>query len=152
MDGLVNRDDFLGILCFDKWVDSTARRAVFHSHVCPHTSRKQGYMATMLHNSHAVFGQQRALIDPPRSGLYKDPYVYRDVTGLYSFEKWRCALESMSGQDMLAARKAIPAEWCPGEALRLDGLLEQLDRKKSRIVELLSHTRYSSPHLVPRWF
>jgi hypothetical protein len=143
-----NRDDFLGMLVFDKWTCNTnGRQAVFFRE-----TGKSRYQARMIDHGFCFNAGEWNFPDAPLRGLYARQRVYDSVVGLSSFERWLASLESAAMVDALdAAGKQIPPEWYDFDMDALYALLERLDRRRSQVPEQLELARQSSRQPFPNW-
>jgi len=57
----------------------------------------------------------------------------------------------MSVDVLVQAADAIPPEWYESDRSRLDELIERLDKRRSRIREMVSSVCNSSAGIFPNW-
>jgi hypothetical protein len=143
-----NRDDFLGMLVFDKWTCNTnGRQAVFYRE--PGRSR---YYAKMIDQGFCFNAGEWNFSDAPLRGLYSRQRVYDSVTGISSFERWLAILESNAILDALDdAGKKIPPAWYESDMDALYTLLERLARRRTQVREQIEQARNSSRQPFPNW-
>jgi hypothetical protein len=88
---------------------------------------------------------------PPANLFNCRTVVYDSVTGLDGFEPWLSKLESHIDLAMLTAiAKDIPPEW-HGSETELLALLERLDRRRTRVRDMLLATRRLARKPFPNW-
>ncbi len=154
IDWVANIDDFLGILCFDKWVGNLHRQVVFYRDTMnpvASTVRHAGYLACMIDHSAAFCGRNWTFHDQPELGVYPQHAVYRNVNGLDSFQEWIKAISLLPDKALVDAYQSVPADWRMGEERRLDDLLTRLGTRRNKIPELLCRTKSEHPALFPHW-
>ena len=143
-----NLADFLGMLVFDKWTCNTnGRQAIFFLE--PGRSR---YQAMMVDQGFCFNAGDWTFPDAPLRGLYARLRVYESVRGIQSFEPWLERLEKKITVAVLdEAAKEIPPEWYNLEQQALFGLLEQLDRRRKRVPDLILEAKKSYRQPFPDW-
>lgn len=142
-----NRKGFLGMLVFDKWTCNTDRRQVVFY-------RQDGctqYSAVMIDQGFCFNSTEWNFPDSPLCGRYSLPEVYDSVRGIDSFEPWLTRLESEIDEDSLAAAaEGIPQAWHEADGCAVAELLDRLNRRRSRVRELL-WSLWKSSQMFPRW-
>jgi hypothetical protein len=143
-----NRQDFIGMLVFDKWTCNTdGRQAVFFR-----PRREEQLLALMIDQGFCFNSTEWSFPDAPRRGRYRREGTYDCVTGIDAFEPWLSHLESGIDVDaLLAAAKDIPPEWLVGETESFLKLLETLDRRRKLVRGLLYSMRNACRDLFPNW-
>ena len=90
--------------------------------------------------------------DAPLRGLYTRNRVYQGVTGMESFRPWLARLEKNYWDRVLdELSREIPPEWYADDYDALLRLLEQLERRRSRVPELILDSKKSSRQPFPNW-
>jgi len=142
---VANLTAFCGALAFDKWVcNRDSRQAVFH--------KKYGavkYKAQFIDHGHC-FGGIWGFIDI-RSGTYPRHCVYRQVRGWASFEPWLTQIEEISADTIWGSASTIPTEWYDDDRIALEELVTQLERRRSRVREIIVAFRNSDGKPFPNW-
>ena len=156
---VMNRDQFLGTLAFDKWAgNSDARQAVFFRATvktywpdAPVAPTRKGFLAWMIDHGYLFDGPHWEFVDSPLQGLYHRKLVYDSVTGLDSFEPWIARIEAMPESVADEAVRAMPAEWIADDHDALMRLLERLWRRRKRTAELVCAMASSKLKPFARW-
>jgi hypothetical protein len=148
MSRVTNLVDFAGMLVFDKWTCNTdGRQTVF--------VRDAGlgeYGAVMIDNGCCFNAAEWNFPDGPLHGLYWLPCAYHGVRGIESFEPWLQRLERDIDKDWLQhVADEIPREWCPEDATKLPALIDKLERRRSRVRELLRSACAGTPKHFRNW-
>jgi hypothetical protein len=152
MRALENLADFAGMLVFDKWTGNTdGRQAIFNRQ-----EAHQHFRATMIDQGYCFNGTKWNFPDPPLRGclhgcLYGSA-AYASYRGFDAFEPWLGRLENdISEQILLEAGNEIPTEWYERDARALARLLENLDRRRKCVRDLLWTLLKASPQSFPQW-
>jgi hypothetical protein len=142
IDKVINRDQFLGMLAFDRWVgNSDFRQAVF---VSDRSGPERAFLAMMIDHGLSFGGDQWTFVDSAIAGYYVNGAVYRNVRSINDFEPWLSQIQCFSESYLQISRQSIPAEWSENDAEQLDSLLDQLLRRRPRVPELLAMCRILS--------
>jgi HipA-like kinase len=143
-----NLADFAGMLVYDKWTCNTnGRQAVFF--VEPGRSH---YQAMMIDQGFCFNAGEWNFPDAPLRGIYLRHCVYEQVSGIDSFATWLARLEERMNRTVLGEiADEIPPEWYDDSYEELGELLEQLDRRRSRVRELIVAARDSGRQPFPNW-
>ena len=143
-----NLQDFAGMLVFDKWTCNTdGRQTIFY-----HTEKNAPFQAVMIDQGFCFNAAEWNFPDAPMRGLYPRRVVYEHVRGLDDFEPWLSRLESELDWTVLTEiAQTIPPEWYESDAQSLERLLERLDRRRSRVRELLWDTWRTRQDVFPNW-
>jgi hypothetical protein len=168
--GVDNLCDFAGMLVFDKWTCNTdGRQTVFFERPdCCGTSLQQAHAddplpsageplapvryAMMIDQGFCFNAGEWNFPDAPLRGLYARNAVYDGITGMDSFAPWLERLEQKITERMLdELAKGIPPEWYDHDRDALSRLLEQLQRRRQRVSELLMSARNSNRQPFPHW-
>jgi hypothetical protein len=154
-----NRDDFLGMLVFDKWAaNADSRQAVFFrarakswTPLKGDTPARVGFFAQMIDHGFVFNGPHWEFPDSPMQGLYFRTSVYADVRSLDSFQPWLAMAENLPSEVLDTAWKEIPRQWLAGDEDALEALLETLFRRRSCIPQLITDIHRAKPNLFPNW-
>jgi hypothetical protein len=143
-----NLVDFAGMLVFDKWTCNTdGRQVVF--------VRDQGeleYRVVMIDNGFCFNAGEWNFPDAPLRGLYGHSCAYAAIEGIESFRPWLQLLESKIDKLWLTQiADEIPRDWYSQRPNRLYALMDQLERRRLLVVELLRSTWARSPRHFQNW-
>jgi HipA-like kinase len=145
---IVNVADFSGMLVFDKWTCNTDGRQV----IFVRSEKAWEYKALMIDNGFCFNAGEWNFPDAPLRGLYVRPFVYQSVTGLESFEPWLELLKKKMDRQFLEQQaNDVPAEWYAGDQDSMMRLLDQLERRRNRVEELLLAAWRARPLSFPNW-
>lgn len=155
LERVTNLDHFLGILVFDKWTCQTdGRQAVLvpHSSSDPQGSVARLYRVMMIDQGLCFGGCSWGFPDAPLRGLYPIRSVYRNVTGIESFDPWLDPLESrLSLSDLYRDALQIPQEWYADDHSALARLVERLDARRGRVRDLIWAAHKAVYGAFPNW-
>ena len=141
---VVNRDEFLGVMVFDKWASNAdGRQAVFYraqiDTEVPEYPRV-GWVAQFIDNGLAFQGRDWTFYDSPVQGIYMRRIIYGRTLSLRDFDFWVSAAMQI-GQDVLdEIFKLLPAAWVEGQEHELQRVLNQLHDRRLRVQGLLAET------------
>ena len=142
-----NVGEFAGILALDKWTaNANGRQAVFTKR-----QRERRYQAVFIDFGYCFHAGEWRFEDAPLRGVYYRNDVYREITGWDSFEPWLTRLETMPAETVWAAASDIPPEWYGGDLSEMEGLVEKLLARRSRIRELVEMFGKSDRRPFPKW-
>ena len=143
-----NLTDFAGMVLFDQWTCNTnGRQVLFVAE--PH--RRRGYRALMIDQGFCFNAMEWTFPDSPLRGLYHRHRVYTSIRDLNAFEPFLTRLEALPARALDEAAAAVPPEWYNGDSAAMTRLLEQLDRRRPRIRELLTAVKNSSRQPFGNW-
>ena len=143
-----NLGDFAGMVLFDQWSCNTnGRQVIFVAHAPP----RRGYRVQMIDQGFCLNAGEWNFPDSPLRGLYHRHRVYAGIRGWESFEPWLTRLESLPPVALDQAAASVPPEWYNADTEAMDRLLEQLDRRRQRIRELIAAAKNSSRQPFPNW-
>lgn len=167
---LLNADSFLGIAAFDKWVsNANGRQAIFFrdraSRWMPLSGQTHGaaiygrqvpprslvYVVNMIDHGFAFNAQNWTFTDSPDRGLYTRREVYESVTGFDSFEPWLDRIVHCTPDALDDAYKRVPPKWFGSDWDALEGLLEELHRRRKGVPELLWSAKHDTRDPFPNW-
>lgn len=160
-----NVSSFLGMLVFDKWTCNVdGRQTIFYQPEAGGPFYHPGeigrpyqcviggpYKTEMIDQGACFNGCEWNFPDAPLRGLYDRYVVYDQVRGLDDFEPWLAKLEAINESVLMSTARTIPPEWYDGDYDALQRLLEQLERRRSRVRELIWETRKARPYAFPSW-
>jgi len=142
-----NLHEFAGALVLDKWTcNANGRQTLFYR-----KGRERRYSATFIDQGFCFNAGEWRFIDAPLRGVYARNVVYRDVRGWESFEPWLTRVEELEPQRIWEIAGTLPPEWYEGDAEVLEGLVNKLIERRSRVRELITTFRESSREPFPNW-
>lgn len=159
LNKIENRFDFLGALVFDKWVaNADSRQAVFFrararawTPLKGETPARIGFFAQMIDHGFAFNGPHWEFRDSHLQGLYFRTAVYDEVRSLDSFQPWIAMVENFPLEVVDSAWKEIPRDWLQDDEAPLEGLLEKLLKRRSRIAALVHETQRNRATAFANW-
>lgn len=128
LKGLVNPEDFRGILVFDKWAgNADARQCVFYRAMVrsQRSASRPGFVARMIDHGFTFNGPHWDFPDSPLQGLYPRKIVYQGVRSLDDFQPWLDQAMHCPEEAIDLAWKRVPSAWIEGEEDALQDLLER---------------------------
>jgi hypothetical protein len=151
-----NLGDFLGVYVFDKWTgNADARQSIFFRarlrDWMPNGPERVGFYAQMMDHGYVFDGPHWTFADSALQGLYFRPYVYEKVRSLDAFEPWLDRVRHFPIEVLDDAMKQTPAQWVEGEEDAFEAVLEKLQRRCSRIEDLVSSGREGRANPFPNW-
>ncbi len=154
-----NRDDFLGVLVFDKWASNAdSRQAVFFrarakawTPLKGEAPARIGFFAQMIDHGFAFNGPHWEFQDSPLQGLYFRTSVYEQVRSLDSFQPWLDMVEGFPPEVIDAAWKQIPRHWVEEDEEALEAVLENLYKRRKRVRLLIEDIKRERPAAFPNW-
>jgi len=142
-----NLREFAGALVLDKWTcNANGRQALFYR-----KGREKRYGATFIDQGFCFNAGEWRFEDAPLRGAYARNVVYREVSGWESFEPWLSRVEAMEAERVWEIAETLPPEWYGGDAALLEGLVEKLIQRRSRVRDLITEFRESSRQPFPKW-
>ena len=176
LDKVVNAEEFLGVLAFDKWIgNADSRQSIFFRARLrqwqPPASReptpvrmvveaqragfseapRAGFVANMMDHGYVFDGPHWKFPDSPLQGLYFRPSVYQRVRGWQDFEPWLDRLIYFPEEVVDAAQKQLPPEWMAEDGAALQIMLEKLMSRRRRVPDLISDSRRGRINPFPEW-
>ncbi len=156
---VVNRNEFLGVLAFDKWTgNADARQSIFfRARVKEWTALgeahhlQKGFVALMVDHGYLFDGPHWDFCDSPLQGLYFRPQVYEQVKGWEDFEPWLSQILDFPEEILDDAAKRIPPEWIEDDEEALARLLESLLRRRKRVPDLIREIKRGRVDPFPNW-
>jgi hypothetical protein len=159
LDRIENRNEFLGVLVFDKWTgNADARQSIFlrarlreyvptfQGHVL-----RMGFLALMVDHGYIFNGPHWSYIDSPLTGLYYRPVVYSGARSLDDFQPWLDRVIHFPEEVVDDALARLPSEWLNGDRESLYSLLEKLMARRRRVPGLLEDCRRATTSPFPNW-
>ena len=154
-----NRQDFLGVLVFDKWVSQAdSRQSVFfrarrreYAGLSSSHSAAIKFWAQMIDHGFAFNGSLWQFHDSPLQGHYFRPSVYDAVHSIDSFGPWLEGVNSFPTEFVETVRKQIPRPWIQDDEVELERMLERLLLRRSRVPALIYDMHRSRPGIFPNW-
>jgi hypothetical protein len=156
---VVNFNEFLGMLVFDKWAaNADARQSIFFrarikewSSGAPGQHLEKGFLAQMVDHGYLFDGPHWDFCDSPLQGLYFRPLVYEHVRGWDDFEPWLSQVMDFPEEVLDDALKRVPCGWLEGDHEALERLLEQLLARRKRVPDLVRDTTRGRVNPFPKW-
>jgi hypothetical protein len=159
---VVNLEDFRAILVFDKWTgNADGRQSVFYRAMVRHAQEpaapagdaptRAAFVARMIDHGYAFNGPYWDFPESAIQGLYPRPLVYENVRSLDDFQPWLDQLMHFPEQVVDRAWKRIPSDWIAGEEDELERLLDELQRRRPRLPELITACRSARTNPFPNW-
>jgi hypothetical protein len=142
-----NLREFAGALVLDKWTcNANGRQALFYR-----KGREKRYGATFIDQGFCFNAGEWRFEDAPLRGVYARNLVYREVTGWESFEPWLTTMEHLEAQRIWEIAETLPPEWYDSNVALVEGLVENLIARRSRVRDLIMGFRESSREPFPKW-
>ncbi len=114
--------------------------------------RGRAYRTVMIDQGFCFNAGEWNFPDAPLRGLYARSRVYEGVTGMDSFGPWLERLEKRVTEKVLAQlAEEIPPAWYEDDYDALLRLLEQLQRRKPRVEELILSAKSSNRQPFASW-
>ena len=159
LDRIENRNEFLGILVFDKWTgNADARQSIFlraklRAYVPSFQGHalRTGFLALMVDHGYIFNGPHWGYADSPLAGLYFRPKVYADVRGLEDFQPWLDQVRNFPEEVVDDALSRLPGEWLNGDRDDLYALMNTLMARRSRVAGLIEDCRQAAICPFPKW-
>jgi hypothetical protein len=159
LDKVVNRNEFLGALVFDKWIgNADARQSIFFrarlqkwSPSAGEGAPRLGFVAHMMDHGYVFDGPHWTFTDSPLQGLYFRPSVYSGVTSFDDFQPWLDRVVHFPEEIVDQAQKQIPPDWLEGEEAALETLLGKLMSRRKRVPDLIRDCQRGRVNPFPNW-
>jgi hypothetical protein len=155
---VMNIEDFLAVLVFDKWTaNADGRQAVFYRAMVRRggsgggSPAVPGFVVRMIDHGFIFNGPEWDFVESPVQGLYPRPLVYRSVRSLGDFQPWLDQVVNFPEEVIDRAWKRVPADWIDGEEDDLERLLERLYERRRRVPDLICATRQARSNPFPDW-
>ena len=159
LDKVVNVNEFLGALAFDKWIgNADARQSIFFrarlrqwSPSSTAQAPRAGFIAHMVDHGYVFNGPHWTFQDSPLQGLYFRPSVYQNVRSFDDFQPWLDRLIHFPEEVVDEAIKQIPPEWLAEDSAELEAMLEKLMVRRKRVPDLIRESRRGRVNPFPDW-
>lgn len=159
LERIENRNEFAGVLVFDKWTgNADARQSIFlrarlreYVPTFQGHALKVGFLAMMVDHGYIFNGPHWSYTDSPLTGLYFRTKVYGHVRGLDDFQPWLDRVVNFPEEIVDDALGKMPAEWLNGDREALYALLEKLMTRRRRVPALIEECRNAPLNPFPNW-
>ena len=158
LDKVVNVNEFLGVLAFDKWMgNADARQSIFFRarlrQWSPSVSSppRAGFVAHMMDHGYVFNGPHWTFPDSPLQGLYFRPSVYQHVRSFDDFQPWLDRVVHFPEEVVDEAQKQIPPDWLAEDSNELDAILTKLMSRRKRVPDLIRESRRGRVDPFPKW-
>jgi len=162
LDKVENRQEFCGVLAFDKWMgNADARQAIFYrarlkqprlnQQGIAASPARMGFVAEMMDHGYVFDGPNWSFIDSPLQGLYFRPQVYRQVRSYDDFQPWLDRILHFPEEIVDQTLKQIPTQWLAGEEMELERLLTKLLARRKRVPDLIREAQRGRVNAFPGW-
>lgn len=156
---VINFEDYLGVLVFDKWMgNADSRQSVFFrarlkdwAPEFPAGPQRMGYVAQMMDNGYVMNGPHWEFADSPLQGLYFRPVVYEKVRSLDDFQPWLDQVRYLPETLIDEAMRQVPPEWLEGDETELERLMARLLARRKRVGDLIEECRRGRVDPFPNW-
>lgn len=138
---VANREHFLAILVFDKWIgNADARQCIFYRANIADTGSipQSAFVAQMIDQGLAFNGPTWDFPESPIQGAYHRRLVYDTVRSVDDFQPWIDHVVHFPEEVIDRAWRSLPAEWLAGDEDALEQLLESLNRRRKRVPALIN--------------
>jgi hypothetical protein len=163
LDKVVNVDEFLGVLAFDKWMgNADARQSIFFRarlrQWSPGTDQRSdsqapraGFVAHMMDHGYVFDGPHWIFPDSPLQGLYFRSSVYQNVRSWDDFQPWLDRVVHFPEEVVDDAQKQIPPDWLADDGAELEAMLAKLMARCKRVPDLIRESRRGRVNPFPEW-
>jgi hypothetical protein len=159
LEKVVNLNEFLGVLVFDKWIGNVdARQAIFSRARVQEwvpspddPSRRLGLVAQMMDHGYAFSGPHWRFCTSPLQGFYFRPSVYRNVTKLDDFQPWLDRVMHFPEEVVHEVQKQIPSGWLDGDESALRVLMDRLISRRKSVSDFICESRSGRINPFPAW-
>ena len=144
---IVNRQDLVRVLAFDKWVGNCdSRQAIFTKR-----ARQRQFEVTFIDQGYCFNAGQWTFPDLPLMGTYEHDHVYHTVTGWHSFEPILSRIEEIEYTDLWKFAAEVPQEWYQFDSDGLCRLVETLYNRRATIRDVIAKFQFSTVNPFPKW-
>lgn len=141
-----NRNEFAGMLAFDKWTgNADGRQVVFHKR---RSQRK--YTAAFIDFGYCFNAAEWSFPDSPLRGAYARQEVYAQIQSWDDFQPWLSRIERCSAAVLQGIVREIPSEWY-GARQHLAHLTSSLFERRGAVRQLVDDFRTSHRNPFPNW-
>jgi hypothetical protein len=161
LDKVVNRNEFIGVLAFDKWVgNADARQSIFfrarlqeRRSAIPSDPQRHRFVTQMMDHGYVFNGPDWTFLDSPLQGLYFRPSVYMNVRSFSDFQPWLDRVVHFPEDVVVDARRQIPPEWLAGDEVALERLIVKLMSRRVGVPDLIweAHRGRRGVTPFPNW-
>jgi|ERR1035437_4560518 hypothetical protein len=135
---VLNREEFLGALVFDKWLSNAdSRQAIFYkAHITGSGVECDGlahWVTQFIDNGLQFQGEDWCFRDSPVQGLYGRASVYADAGTLHQFDRWFEALFALKRELIQDIIESLPVAWVVGERSQLAKTMKVLFSRREGI-------------------
>jgi len=156
---VVNRNEFMGVLAFDKWVgNADSRQAIFYRAsvrepaMAAGSGMRVGFVALMMDHGYVFNGPHWEFVDSPLHGLYYRPAVYENVRSMGDFQPWLERILHFPDEVMDEAFRRIPTDWLDSEEEdALERMFARLRNRRQRVPDLIRDSRNGRVNPFPKW-
>jgi HipA-like kinase len=140
---------FLGALAFDKWTCNCDGRQMIFTR--PAAEDSAPYSPWLIDNGFCFNAGDWNFPDSPIRCIYPRRLVYEDVRGLQTFEPYLSRIENLEARQIEDCIAGIPAEWRGESPKLIQGIAEQLTKRRRRVRQALVDARNSDLRPFPNW-
>ena len=140
---------FAGAFVFDKWTCNCDGRQMIFTR--PAAEEGAPYSPWLIDNGFCFNAGEWNFPDSPIRGIYPRRLVYEGVRGLQNFEPFLSKIENLEARQIEDCAKGIPPEWCGEWPELIQGIVEQLAKRRRRVRQALVDAKHSDLHPFPNW-
>jgi HipA-like protein len=138
---------FAGMLVVDKWLgNANGRQAVFWK-----KTHERKYTATFIDQGYCFNAGEWNFPDSALRGVYARNLVYQHISGWESFEPWLARVESFVPAAIREIAGTVPPAWTGNDWGEMEGLVEKIVERRSKVRELITAFRNSTRQPFPAW-
>jgi hypothetical protein len=142
-----NLATFAGMLVVDKWLgNANGRQAVFWK-----KAHERKYTATFIDQGYCFNAGEWNFPDSALRGVYARNLVYQHVSGWESFEPWLARVENFAPAAIREIAGTVPPMWAGNDWEEMEGLVEKIVERRSKVRELITAFRNSTRQPFPAW-
>jgi HipA-like kinase len=142
-----NLATFAGMLVVDKWLgNANGRQAVFWK-----KAHERKYTATFIDQGYCFNAGEWNFPDSALRGVYARNLVYQHVSGWESFEPWLARVENFAPTVIREIAGTVPPAWAGNDWEEMEGLVEKIVERRSKVRELITAFRNSMRQPFPAW-
>lgn len=152
---LVNRNDFIGALVFDRWVGNTdTPQAIFAPLEKVNDMAPPGKVwlkALMIDRGFAFGGVEWILRDSPIAGIHSSRAFYDGLRGISDCEPWLSRIEAIQGDSLRAVFDTIPQFWNDAADTGFERMVRDLLRQRCRVADSIIDSANSIDRPFRNW-
>jgi HipA-like protein len=138
---------FAGMLVVDKWLgNANGRQAVFWK-----KTHERKYTATFIDQGYCFNAGEWNFPDSALRGVYARNLVYQHISGWESFEPWLARVENFVPAAIREIAGTVPPAWTGNDWGEMEGLVEKIVERRSKVRELITAFRNSTRQPFPAW-